>query len=69
MKSIAIVSLVTASLGLGAAAVAAQPPVPPADMQFKSDNVLLVDTKKHKMHRKWVYSEKYGERYRHKRHG
>jgi hypothetical protein len=61
---------VAALLGLGATAVAAQPPVaPPTDTQMNSGNVLLVDTKKHKMHRKWVYSEKYGKRYRHKRHG
>ncbi|WP_119274142.1 hypothetical protein [Taklimakanibacter deserti] len=75
MKSAAIASLVAAILGLGVTAVAAQPPVPqPADMRISSDNVLQADYKKYKKkehmrHKKWVYSEKYGHRYRHKRHG
>ena len=73
MKSIAKVSLVALFLGLGITAVAAQPPLPqPARTQLSSDNVLLADYKKYKKynkHKKWVYSEKYGHRYRHKRHG
>ena len=71
MKSVAQVSLVAIFLGLGITAVAAQPPLPrPALLQLSSDNVVLADYKKHnKHHKKWVYSDKYGPRYRHKRHG
>ena len=74
MKSIARASLIAAFLGLGITAVVAQPSTPPPGMmQIKSGNVLQADYKKSykpKMkHRKWVYSEKYGKRYRHKRHG
>lgn len=82
MKSIAKISLVTAFLALGVSAVAAQPYVPrPADTQITSDNVLLADykynnkynnkkynNKKYK-NKKWVYSKKYGNRYRYKRNG
>lgn len=67
MKSIAKISLVAVFVGLGITAVAAQPPLPqPPQMQLSSGNVLLADYKKHK---KWVYTDKYGPRYRHKRHG
>src|SRR5262245_42715438 len=76
MKSITVVSLVTLFLGLGAAGVAAQPPVPePQGMQAQSGNVLQADWKKykkkkeHRRHQKWVYNEKYGHRYRHRRDG
>ena len=70
MKSVAKVSLVAVFLGLGVAAVAAQPPLPqPANMRLSSDNVLAADYKKYKHHKKWVYSDNYGPRYRHKRHG
>ena len=74
MKSIAKISLVAAFLGLGVTAVMAQPSAPPPGMMpIKTGNVLQTDYKKSykpKMrHKKWVYSEKYGKRYRHKRHG
>ncbi|MGE0008828.1 MAG: hypothetical protein AB7S92_25015 [Parvibaculaceae bacterium] len=78
MKSIVKASLVAALLGFGATVAAAQPPLSqPADMQIKSGNVLLVDSKtykhkkykKYKKHRKWAWNRKYGKRYRHKRHG
>jgi hypothetical protein len=70
MKSIVKASLVAMFVGFGITAVAAQPPLPqPAHMQLSSDNVLLADYKKYKKHNKWVYSEKYGHRYRHRRHG
>jgi hypothetical protein len=69
MKSVAQVSLVAVFLGLGITAVAAQPSLPqPANMKASSENVLLADYKKHH-HNKWVYSDKYGPRYRHRRHG
>ena len=69
MKSIVKASLVAMFVGFGVTAVAAQPPLPqPANMRASSGNVLLVtEYKKH--HKKWVYEEKYGPRYRHKRHG
>jgi hypothetical protein len=73
MKSLAKVSLVAMLLALGGTAVAAQPSLPPpADMQLRSGNLLLATYKKYETynkHKKWVYSEKYGHRYRHKRHG
>jgi hypothetical protein len=75
MISMTKASLVAAFLGLSVTAVAAQPYVPrPAVMQFTSDNVLQADYKKYKKrehmrHDKWAYSQKYGNRYRHKRHG
>jgi hypothetical protein len=79
MESIAKASLVAVFLGFGVTAVAAQPPLSqPADMQVRSDNILLAgyssyQYKKKNHHytskKKWVYSEKYGHRYRHKRHG
>jgi hypothetical protein len=71
MKSMVKVSLVAVFLGLGVTAVAAQPPLPqPAQTpRLSSDVVLLADYKKHKHYKKWVYSEKYGHRYRHRRHG
>jgi hypothetical protein len=73
MKSLVKISLAAVLLGLGVTAVAAQPLLPqPAHMQLSSDNVLLADYKKYKKYKKhheWIYSEKYGPRYRHRRHG
>ena len=74
MNSIAKVSLITLLLGVGATAAAAQTYAPePAGARAMSSDVILVDNKKwkkkHKHHEKWVYNEKYGHRYRHKRPG
>lgn len=69
MKSVTKISLVAVFLGLGITAVAAQPLPQPTQIQLSSDNVLLADYKNYKHHKKWVYSEKYGHRYRHRRHG
>jgi hypothetical protein len=70
MKSVAKVSLVAAFIGLGITAVAAQPSVP-ANSGFNSGSVLLADYKKYDKHhhKRWVYTDKYGPRYRHRRHG
>jgi hypothetical protein len=68
MRPIAKASLVAVFAGFGAATLAAQPYAPlPAAAKIMSDNVVLANHKK--KHKKWVYSEKYGHRYRHRRHG
>ena len=70
MRSVVKASLVAVLVGFGAATIAAQPytPLNPLPgIKVTSDNVVLANHKKN--HKKWVYSKKYGPRYRHRRHG
>jgi hypothetical protein len=69
MRSITKASLIATFIGFGVANVAAQPyaPPPPADPVISGNVVQAAMYKKH--HKRWVYSRKYGERFRHRRHG
>lgn len=69
MRSITKASLIATFIGFGVANVAAQPYAPPPSASHViSDNVVQAAMYK-KNHKRWAYSKRYGERYRHRRHG
>jgi hypothetical protein len=71
MRSIIKTSLIATFIGFGVATVAAQPyaPPPPASPVISGNVVQAAMYYKKHHHKKWVWSAKYGPRYRHKRHG